>query len=101
MTKVCDQHFEQLALGEGELLDALSEKILLVHGVAVLLPPNQLPLDPAVYEGRLGGRVRLFVFLILLLNIFDNVVQHVIFQAHNLKICLVKLKKKKLLNVPH
>ena len=86
MTKVGDKHFEELALGEGEFLDTLSEEVLLVHGVAVLLPPHQLPLDPAIYEGRLGGRVRPFVFLILLLNIFDNVVQHVIFQAHNLKI---------------
>merc|ERR1719341_2724249 len=81
VTKVCDKHFEELALGEGEFLDTLSEEVLLVHGVAVLLPPHQLPLDPAIYEGRLGGRVRPLVFLILLLNIFDNVVQHVIFQA--------------------
>ena len=87
MTKVCDKHFEELALGKGELLDALSEEVFLVHGVTVLFAPNQLPLDPTVNERSLGGRVCLFVFLILLLNIFDNVEQHVIFQAHNLEIC--------------
>ena len=86
MTEICDKHFEELALGEGELLDALPEEVLLVHREPVLLPPHQLPLDPAVNEGRLGGRVRLKVLLILLLNVFDNVVQYVIFQAHNLKI---------------
>ena len=85
MTKVCDKHFEELALWEGEFLDTLSEEVLLVHGEAVLLPPDQLPLDPPVYEGRLGGGVRLQVLLILLLNVFDNEVQHVIFQAHYLK----------------
>ena len=47
--------------GEGELLDALPEEVLLVHGVSVLLPPhklvNQLPLNPKGDERRLGGRI--------------------------------------------
>ena len=61
MTKICDEHLEELALGEGELLDALPEEVLLVHGVSVLLPPhklvNQLPLNPKGDERRLGGRI--------------------------------------------
>ena len=86
MTKICDEHLEELALGEGELLDALPEEVLLVHGVSVLLPPHQLPLNPAVDERSLGGRIRLLVLLILLLNVLDYVVEHVIFQTHNLEI---------------
>ena len=31
VTKVCDKHFEELALGEGEFLDTLSEEVLLVY----------------------------------------------------------------------
>ena len=38
MTKVCDKHFEELALREGEFLDPLPEEVLLVHRVPVLLP---------------------------------------------------------------
>ena len=101
MTKVCDKHFEELALREGEFLDPLPEEVLLVHRVAVLLPAQQLPLDPAVYKRRLGGWVSLLVLLILLLNIFDNEVQHVIFQAHNLKKVFKNIKVKDFSNSPH
>ena len=72
MTKVCDKHFEELALRKGEFLDPLPEEVLLVHRVAVLLPAQQLPLDPAVNEWRLGGWVSLLVLLVLLLNICLN-----------------------------
>ena len=52
VTEVGYKHFEQLALWVGELLDALSEKVFLIHGKSILFSANQLPLDPSINKWR-------------------------------------------------
>ena len=85
MTKVSDQHLEQLTLREWEDFDPLSEEVLLIDRIPVLLPSHQLPFYPAVDEGSLRWRILLFVLLLLLLDILNDKVKNVILQAHNLK----------------